>query len=75
MEDEEYQIFSRDLEPSQIPTDAEKETADEEDDGVADSGIQDTAIGGPGTPVTYMGQSYTPQNAIAAQLNYNNVGR
>ena len=75
------QINSRDLTPSMIP---EHEMYGEEDDteemekgeeGYEGEGTSPTILGGPGTPVTPMGITYYPQQAVAVQLSGLNIGR
>jgi hypothetical protein len=81
------QVLSRDLEPSMIPT---HEMHGEEDDsedsseegmegevelGYEGDGTSSTILGGPGTPITNIGTSYYPQQAVAVQLTGLNVGR
>ena len=75
------QINSRDLTPSMIP---EHEMYGEEDDtkemekglaGYTGEGTSPTILGGPGTPVTPMGITYYPQQAVAVQLSGLNIGR
>jgi len=60
---------------SMIPVDpdAEEEGKDVNPDGT--TAVQSAAVGGAGTPIQNMGQSYYTQDAIAAQLNNLNVGR
>lgn len=81
------EILSRDLDPSMIP---EHEMYGEEDDtnennntmdpkdvseGYEGEGTSSTILGGPGTPITNVGPSFYPQQAVAVQLTGTNVGR
>lgn len=75
------EVLSRDLMPSMIPV--EREYEDEEDydmeQASEDAGGDDdnsTLLGGAGTPITNLGVTYTPQQAIAVQLTGGvNTGR
>lgn len=82
-------VFSRDLGASMIPEhemygeeDDDEENGDESereyDEGVEEAGgdSDNTSIlGGAGTPITNMGVTYYPQQAVAVQLQGLNVGR
>jgi len=84
MTENNQQINSRDLAPSMIPTHEmhgevdDSEDNNEYDEGVTDSGGSEnntTLLGGPGTPITNMGITYYPQQAVAVQLSGLNIGR
>lgn len=73
MLEEEGEVTTNDL-GSQIPTDEkESEGKDVNPDGT--TAVNSGAVGGAGTPIQNMGQSYYVTDAIAAQLNNINVGR
>jgi hypothetical protein len=73
-------IQSRDLSPSMIP---QHEHYGEDDDTSENQAAEDAGgdddntsiLGGAGTPVTNMGITYYPQQAVAVQLSGLNVGR
>jgi hypothetical protein len=75
------EVLSRDLMPSMIPVEREY---DEDDDSNMEQASEDaggnddnsTLLGGAGTPITNLGITYTPQQAIAVQLTGGvNTGR
>jgi hypothetical protein len=75
------EVLSRDLMPSMIPVEREY---DEDDDSNMEEASEDaggdddnsTLLGGAGTPITNLGITYTPQQAIAVQLTGGvNTGR
>jgi hypothetical protein len=75
------EVLSRDLMPSMIPVEREY---DEDDDNSMEEASDDaggsednsTLLGGAGTPITNLGITYTPQQAIAVQLTGGvNTGR
>lgn len=75
------QVLSRDLGPSMIPEhemygeDEDEENYNEAvEDGGGDSD-NTSILGGAGTPITNMGVTYYPQQAVAVQLQGLNVGR
>jgi hypothetical protein len=76
------QVLSRDLGPSMIP-EHEMYGKQDEDEREYDEGVEDAGgdsdntsiLGGAGTPVTNMGVTYYPQQAVAVQLQGLNVGR
>jgi hypothetical protein len=74
MEEEDAEVTSNDI-GSMIPVEpeTEKEGMDVNPDGTTPA--NSAAVGGAGTPIQNMGQSYYTQDAIAAQLNNLNVGR
>jgi hypothetical protein len=74
------EVLSRDLMPSMIPVEREYE----DDDSNMDEASEDaggnagnaTLLGGAGTPITNLGITYTPQQAVAVQLTGGvNTGR
>ena len=73
------QVLSRDLEPSMIPKHemyGEEEDNEEMDIEAMEEGTDMTSIlGGAGTPVTNVGVTYYPQQAVAVQLQGLNIGR
>lgn len=73
------QVLSRDLEPSMIPKHemyGEEEDNEEMDIEAMQEGTDMTSIlGGAGTPVTNVGVTYYPQQAVAVQLQGLNIGR
>jgi hypothetical protein len=75
------EVLSRDIMPSMIPVEREY---DEDDDSNMEEASEDaggnddnsTLLGGAGTPITNLGVTYTPQQAIAVQLTGGvNTGR
>ena len=73
MTEEAAEVETNDL-GSMIPVDPEKEEAvNVNPDGTTPA--NSAAVGGAGTPIQNMGQSYYTPDAIAAQLNNINVGR
>lgn len=84
MTDTNKQILSRDLEPSMIPKhemygeeedDDNGDNGEDGEEGYEGEGTSSTILGGPGTPVVNTGISYTPQQAVAVQLQGMNIGR
>jgi hypothetical protein len=75
------EINSRDLTPSMIPThemhgeEDDTEEMEKGEEGYEGEGTSPTILGGPGTPVTPMGITYYPQQAVAVQLSGLNIGR
>jgi hypothetical protein len=74
------EVLSRDLMPSMIPVEREYEDDDSNmDEASEDAGgnaNNSTLLGGAGTPITNLGITYTPQQAIAVQLTGGvNTGR
>jgi hypothetical protein len=71
-------IQSRDLSPSMIPIHENYGEDDNEEEASEEAGGDDdntSILGGAGTPVTNMGITYYPQQAVAVQLSGLNVGR
>jgi hypothetical protein len=72
-------VQSRDLNPSMIPIHenyGEEDDSEEEASEEAGGDDDNTSIlGGAGTPVTNLGITYYPQQAVAVQLSGLNVGR
>ena len=72
-------VQSRDLNPSMIPEhEMYGEEDDSEDEASEEAGGDDdntSILGGAGTPVTNLGITYYPQQAVAVQLTGLNVGR
>jgi hypothetical protein len=72
-------VQSRDLSPSMIPQHEHYgEDDDSEEQASEDAGGDDdntSILGGAGTPVTNLGITYYPQQAVAVQLSGLNVGR
>lgn len=80
MTDTNEAVLSRDLTPSMIPIEREEEGDDYADDEASnDAGGDDgnaSLLGGAGTPITNLGITYTPQQAVAVQLTGGvNTGR
>lgn len=78
------QVLSRDLEPSMIPQhemygeeEDEEENGEMEDngDGVAENGDNVSILGGAGTPVTNIGQTYYASQVPPLMINQINTGR
>jgi len=75
------EVNSRDLTPSMIPThemhgeEDDTEEIEKGEEGYEGEGTSPTILGGPGTPVTPMGITYYPQQAVAVQLSGLNIGR
>ena len=75
------EVNSRDLSPSMIPThemhgeEDDTEEIEKGEEGYEGEGTSPTILGGPGTPVTPMGITYYPQQAVAVQLSGLNIGR
>jgi hypothetical protein len=75
------EINSRDLTPSMIPThemygeEDDSQEMEKDEEGYEGEGTSSTVLGGPGTPITNMGITYYPQQAIAVQLSGLNIGR
>jgi hypothetical protein len=75
------QVLSRDLAPSMIPQhemygeEEDTEEMEKGEEGYEGEGTSSTILGGPGTPVTNMGITYYPQQAVAVQLSGLNIGR
>jgi hypothetical protein len=76
------EVLSRDLAPSMIPQhemygeeEDESEESEKEEEGYEGEGTSTTPLGGPGTPITPMGITYYPQQAVAVQLSGLNIGR
>jgi len=75
------EVNSRDLSPSMIPThemhgeEDDTEEMEKGEEGYEGEGTSPTILGGPGTPVTPMGITYYPQQAVAVQLSGLNIGR
>ena len=82
MTEQNTQVISRDLEPSMIPKHEQYGELDEEENNENEieeetQGTEDgtSILGGAGTPVTNMGITYYPQQAVAVQLSGLNIGR
>jgi hypothetical protein len=74
------EVLSRDLMPSMIPVEREYDEDDsnmkEASDDAGGNSDNSTLLGGAGTPITNLGVTYTPQQAIAVQLTGGvNTGR
>ena len=80
MTDTNEEVLSRDLMPSMIPVEREYDEDDSNmEEASEDAGGDDdnsTLLGGAGTPITNLGITYTPQQAVAVQLTGGtNTGR
>lgn len=85
MTDTNKQVLSRDLAPSMIPEHEmygeldDNEMSDksemEGEEGYEGEGTSSTVLGGPGTPITNVGPSFYPAQAVAVQLSGMNTGR
>jgi hypothetical protein len=74
------EVLSRDLMPSMIPVEREYEdqnsSMEEASDDAGGNAGNSTLLGGAGTPITNLGVTYTPQQAVAVQLTGGvNTGR